>query len=115
MLGARISALRRDARMSQSELARCLGVSSSAVGMYEQGRREPSAGRLVEIARIFSVSTDYLLTGVPACPGDSRAFARALSRSLATAQRQNALRRREGAGFAPEELTVLVQALLESP
>lgn len=115
MLGARISALRRDAGMSQSELARRLGVSSSAVGMYEQGRREPSAERLVKIARLFSVSTDYLLTGVPSTPGDSRGFARALSQSLAVAQRQNALRRREGGGFAPEELRVLVQALLERP
>ena len=43
MIGQRIAALRKDALMSQAELARELGVSPSAVGMYEQGRREPSA------------------------------------------------------------------------
>ena len=39
MKGARIAALRRQADMSQAQLARLLGVSPSAVGMYEQGRR----------------------------------------------------------------------------
>lgn len=63
MLGARIAALRRASGMRQAELARRLQVSSSAVGMYEQGRREPSGDTLVDIARIFGVSTDYLLTG----------------------------------------------------
>ena len=40
-MGARIAALRRDAGWSQAELGKRLGVSASAVGMYEQGRREP--------------------------------------------------------------------------
>ena len=38
MLGERIRRLRTGARMKQSELAGRLGVSTSAVGMYEQGR-----------------------------------------------------------------------------
>ncbi len=65
MLGTRIAALRRQAGLSQRELAAALSVSPSAVGMYEQGRREPSADRLVALSRLFSVSTDYLLTGLP--------------------------------------------------
>lgn len=63
MLGTRIALLRRQKQLSQLELARLLGVSASAVGMYEQGRREPSAQALVAMARIFGVSTDHLLTG----------------------------------------------------
>ena len=63
MLGARIAALRRHAGQSQADLARYLGVSASAVGMYEQGRREPSSAMLVALAKNFGVSTDYLLTG----------------------------------------------------
>ena len=43
MLGARIAALRRQAGMNQGELAKKLGISPSAVGMYEQGRREPNS------------------------------------------------------------------------
>ena len=68
MLGARIAALRRQAGMNQGELAKKLGISPSTVGMYEQGRREPSAEMLVRLAEAFSVSTDFLLTGSPAPP-----------------------------------------------
>lgn len=63
MLGTRIAELRRQAGLSQRELAAVLAVSTSAIGMYEQGRREPSADRLVALSRLFHVSTDYLLTG----------------------------------------------------
>ena len=61
MLGARIAALRRSQGWNQAELARRLQISPSAVGMYEQGRREPSAQMLVALARTLGVSVDYLL------------------------------------------------------
>ena len=63
MLGTRIAALRKRTGMSQAELAKRLRISASAVGMYEQGRREPGADMLVALAEAFGVSTDYLLTG----------------------------------------------------
>ena len=63
MLGARIALLRRQAGLSQRALAAALRVSPSAVGMYEQERRVPSTALLVEMARLFGVSTDFLLTG----------------------------------------------------
>ena len=63
MLGIRIAILRISKDWSQAELARRIGVSASAVGMYEQGRREPSLSLVVHLAREFGVSTDYLLTG----------------------------------------------------
>ena len=71
MIGQRIAALRKNARLSQAELAQTLGVSPSAVGMYEQGRREPSAAALVALADLFGVTTDYLLTGRPIQPKDA--------------------------------------------
>ena len=69
-MGARIAALRRHAGLSQAELAQRLQISASAMGMYEQGRREPSADTLVALARELRVSTDYLLgcTDDPAPP-----------------------------------------------
>ena len=63
MLGIRIAILRISKGWSQAELARRIGVSASAVGMYEQGRREPSLDIVVQLARVFGVTTDYLLTG----------------------------------------------------
>ena len=63
MLGIRIAILRLSKGWSQAELARRIGVSASAVGMYEQGRREPSLGLLVRLAQELSVTTDYLLMG----------------------------------------------------
>lgn len=63
MLGARIALLRRQNGMSQRALAEALHVSPSAVGMYEQERRTPSNALLLRMAKIFSVSTDFLLTG----------------------------------------------------
>ena len=63
MLGIRIAILRISKGWSQAELARRVGVSTSAVGMYEQGRREPSLNLLVRLAQEFGVTTDYLLMG----------------------------------------------------
>ena len=68
MLGDRIALLRRGKGWSQNELARRLHISSSAVGMYEQGRREPSLDLVVRLANEFGVTTDYLLMGIQVCP-----------------------------------------------
>ncbi len=62
-LGTRIALLRRRIGLSQKELARRLSLSPSAIGMYEQDRRAPSNDLLIEMAKIFGVSTDFLLTG----------------------------------------------------
>lgn len=72
MVGQRISQLRRSRNMTQRELAAALKVSPSAVGMYEQGRRQPSAELVVRICQVFSVSTQWLLTGRPYTTADFR-------------------------------------------
>ena len=69
MFGMRIALLRASNGWSQAELARRIGVSTSAVGMYEQGRREPSLDIVVRLAREFGTTTDYLLMGDSSCPG----------------------------------------------
>lgn len=110
MLGPRIAALRRDRGWSQAELAQQLGISSSAVGMYEQNRREPSAALLVAMARLFAVTTDFLLTGTPGRPDDSKIAVRMLERCLASAEA--ALERRGSKPFDRKELAVLLAAML---
>ena len=113
MLGARIAALRRDAGWSQAELARRLRVSASAVGMYEQGRREPAADTLVALSEIFEVSTDYLLTGKLLDGADRQAAGRVFQSALRNAG--TALRGRPGQPLSQTELAALVAALLQEP
>lgn len=113
MIGPRIAALRKNAHMSQAELAQVLQVSPSAVGMYEQGRREPSAATLVELARLFHVSTDYLLTGKPTQAGDADVLIQILGNSVALADQRLELRRDKP--FTRQELAVLFAAILMEP
>lgn len=63
MLATQIMLLRKKAGMSQLQLAQKLNVSPSAVGMYEQGRRMPAIDILIQMAALFGVSLDYLITG----------------------------------------------------
>lgn len=109
MLGPRIAALRRAAGLSQGELAERLQVSTSAVGMYEQGRREPSVETLVALARTFGVTVDYLLTG-QASLQEQQAVASAMELVLSDADTQ--LDKRTKRPLSREELAVLFAALL---
>ena len=113
MLGPRIAALRRDANMSQAELAQALAISPSTVGMYEQGRREPSVDVLVAMAKVFGVTTDYLLTGEPRCASDDEKLSHVLLSRLAAADRR--LENRQDRPFSRQELAVLFAAMLMEP
>ena len=63
MLGKRIAEIRLKQGWSQAELAKRLHISPSTVGMYEQGRREPSIDALTAMSEAFGVTIDYLITG----------------------------------------------------
>ena len=106
MLGERICMLRRHRGWSQAELAKMLCISPSTVGMYEQGRREPSLQPAGELSRAFGGSVDYLLTGVPLTESDSAAMTKVLEKEV-----QSFPRGRPG-GFSREELAVLFAAML---
>ena len=110
MIGPRIAALRRERGMSQSELAAAIGVSPSALGMYEQGRREPSADTMVALARALDVTTDFLLTGQVATPAEADALSALILSRVTTADRR--LEDRPDRPFSREELAVLMAALL---
>lgn len=47
--------------MTQAQLAQKLGLTKSVISAYETGLRLPSYDILIHIARIFHVSTDFLL------------------------------------------------------
>ena len=61
ILGERLKILRTAKKMSQKELAERIGIAKSVISFYESGDRLPSYDVLIKIARIFNVTTDYLL------------------------------------------------------
>lgn len=61
MTADRIKALREARGWTQAELARRMNMTRSGINSWEQGLSMPSPPSLVDLARLFSVSTDYLL------------------------------------------------------
>ena len=109
MLGPRIAALRHTRNMSQAELAQRLKISPSTVGMYEQGRREPALNLLVQMAEVFGVTTDYLLTGKQ----EDEEISKLLAQRVSAADKR--LEKRKDRPFSREELAVLLAAMLVEP
>ena len=62
MLSRNIRELRIERGLTQTELAKAIGVTQGAVYFWEKGINEPTAGYLVKMATLFSVSVDELLS-----------------------------------------------------
>lgn len=122
MIGKSIKELRSKRNITQEELAKVIGVTTSMVGMYETGARKPSFEVLNKIADYFNVSTDYLLgrehkgmevlnestKDLPALsPKDERDIAKDLGRTLANLESNEAL------AFEGEPLTEEDRELLK--
>ncbi|MBQ7788978.1 MAG: helix-turn-helix transcriptional regulator [Clostridia bacterium] len=58
----RIRYLREKAGMTQTDLANKLGISRSAVNSWEMSLSSPSLTNIIEMSRIFHVSSDYILS-----------------------------------------------------
>jgi len=58
-----LKSLRKQKNMSQSDLARLVGVHYNHIGRYERGESRPSADTLHRLAAALGVSTDYLIEG----------------------------------------------------
>ena len=61
MTAERIKGLREARGWTQAELARRMNITRNGVNSWEQGLSTPSPACLVDLAKLFSVSTDYLL------------------------------------------------------
>lgn len=57
----KISILRRDAGMSQDELAERLDVSRQSISKWESGKAVPDSDKIIALSEIFGVTTDFLL------------------------------------------------------
>ena len=61
MFANRIKELRVSMGLNQVEFAKKLNVTKQSVSNWENGNIQPSIDMLVKIAKVFSVSADYLL------------------------------------------------------
>ena len=57
----RLKELRLENSMSQADVGKVLKCTQVAYGMYENGKRRLPITSLIELARLFNVSTDYIL------------------------------------------------------
>lgn len=57
----RLKELRSENNYTQNFIASKLGIRQQSYARYESGVGEPNLDTLVSIAKLFNVSTDYLL------------------------------------------------------
>lgn len=60
-LSDKLVGLRKSAGMSQEELAEKLNVSRQAISRWEMGTAMPDAVNILQLSKLFHVTTDYLL------------------------------------------------------
>lgn len=61
MIAERLTAAREKVGLSQSEVARRIGATQAAISYFEQGLKIPSVPVLLNLARLYNVSMDYLV------------------------------------------------------
>ncbi len=61
MIGERLLDLKKDAGLTQEELATILKTNKHSISAYEREKNEPPDSMKIAIAQYFEVSVDYLL------------------------------------------------------
>lgn len=57
----RIAELRHEKHITQTALAMKLNITQNMISFYESGKYQPSIDTLIELAKVFDVSVDYLI------------------------------------------------------
>ena len=57
----RLKEIRQEKNLSQTDIAKALGVTRQAISLYEKGEREPKLETWQKLADFFNVPVDYLL------------------------------------------------------
>ena len=57
----RLKTLRKEAGLTQVDVAEKLGISPPAYASWERGVKKPTQDNLVKIAQVLNVSVDYLV------------------------------------------------------
>lgn len=67
-VAARLKEARKRLSMTQTAVADLIGLPPQYIQRYEAGEVEPPLGVLAPLARIYTVSIDFLITGVDSSP-----------------------------------------------
>lgn len=62
-IGTRLRKLLEENKMTQTGLAKKLGISTSTLNGYITDYREPDIQMLSQLAKLLNTTTDYLITG----------------------------------------------------
>lgn len=57
----RLKELRQEENLSFEKLSKLTGLSSSVLCNYEKGKNDVTGDNLIKLAKLFNVSSDYLL------------------------------------------------------
>lgn len=60
-IGETIKSLRLENGMTQTKLASLLFMSQDTISLWERGKSLPDVKSVIEMAKIFNVTTDYIL------------------------------------------------------
>lgn len=61
MIGETLKKLREGKNLSQTEIAKILGIPQRTYSDYETNKSDPKLDTLIKIAEFYQTSTDYLL------------------------------------------------------
>ena len=120
-IGQRIKSLRLKYNMTGNELGDRLNVTRNAVSQWETDKRIPTSHMLSELAKLFNVSTDYLINGTtsPAfkptlSERDERDIQKRLELLMNDLDSETGLAFYNGDGEMDDETRELLRASLES-
>lgn len=63
-IGDRLKTLRKEAGLSQKQVAELLNMSKPIVSQYESNQRLPSVPKLIRFSRFYKASLDYICENV---------------------------------------------------
>ncbi len=59
--GKRLATIRKEKKISQEYLAKCVGILANVLGRYERGEARPSIEMATKLADALKVSLDFLV------------------------------------------------------